>query len=81
MDELNLDIKPINLITKYEIQENILVKKETAEEPTTKIKCWNITEEQAQIDKIDAVISLWQDKRKKHQDIIDKYTEMHTLRK
>lgn len=45
----------------------------THKDPVVEIKSHNIEQLQAQIDKIDGVIALWESKRKVYQDIIDIY--------
>lgn len=53
-----------------------LVVERTPEKPVTIIETHDINEARAEIAKIDGVISLWQDKRKPHQDIIDEWEAM-----
>ncbi|MCK5013764.1 MAG: hypothetical protein KAS66_08080 [Candidatus Omnitrophica bacterium] len=75
MPELPEEIPAVVITTEYRVTNGTLTKEDTPDVPVKISKSWNIEHELKQIAKIDNAISLWQAKRKVHQDIVDKYNE------
>lgn len=57
-------------------EEGKLIVEQTPKTPVTKTTTYNITDIQRQIDKINGVIKLWENKKAPLQTIIDEYTEI-----
>lgn len=63
-------------IKTYTKIDGALVIEKTHGKPIIHTELHKIEEMQAQIDKIDGVIALWQAKKVKFQEIVDKYNEL-----
>ena len=63
-------------VVTYKAMDGILTISTTHVEPLVNIEAYNIAEVQAQIDKINRVIQLWQDKKLLLENLIKKYNKI-----
>lgn len=63
-------------VVTYKAIDGILTISTTHAEPLVNIEAYNIAETQEQIDKIDKVIQLWQDKKLLLENLIEKYNKI-----
>lgn len=68
-------VDPNPAIITYEAVDGVLTISTTHAEPVVKFKSHDIAEAQAKIDRINAVIKIWEDKKKPYEDIITLYNE------
>lgn len=69
------EFETIAIVTTYKKSGKVLTREDVPEKPVPIVTTWDIDKELKAIAKIDGVIALWEAKRKKHQDVIDLYTE------
>ena len=74
-DEIHEESNPITEVRRAEL--NTLIIERTHATPVTATETHDINNIKSKIAKIDGVISLWQDRRKVLQDIIDEYDTLY----
>ena len=74
VDEIIVDKNPE--IKEYRAEEGMLIVERTHEKPVVHRDIHLVSDAEAGVAKIDAVIALWGHKRQRFQDIINKYNEI-----